>query len=464
MAHSLAPHASRGLRASVIVGSSVLLSVSALAQTAPVPSPPPTPVAFQEALLNAANGLFSKVNLQGAPDRIPLVIDPLIDGATGAQSTATQSMERRIADLVRTHYARFEVTPFTSDAIAKLPVVLIGTFTAINNAAVVGGARDVYRICLALADLKTNTIIAKGATRALPEGIDPTPTTFFADSPAFVRDPATEAYIKNCQGTRLGDPIEQFYTDRIQVAVHVNNGIEAYNAKNYIEALEHFEKARRAPGGEQLRVFNGLYLVNWKLSRREAAREAFGRIVDFGLKSQRLSIKFLFAPNSAQFGLDRGVDYATWVREIALRTVKADRCLEVVGHTSATGSTDINERLSLQRAEFVKGRLLAASSDANAKRFVAKGAGSSELIVGTAKDDASDALDRRVEFKTIPCAAPIARMQKIDRAARPTRANEVNGANSRRTDEYSDLRIPREVEPVIRRYLNSDGLRQLLDD
>ena len=103
MAHSLAPHASRGLRASVIVGSSVLLSVSALAQTAPVPSPPPTPVAFQEALLNAANGLFSKVNLQGAPDRIPLVIDPLIDGATGAQSTATQSMERRIADLIRTH-------------------------------------------------------------------------------------------------------------------------------------------------------------------------------------------------------------------------------------------------------------------------------------------------------------------------------------------------------------------------
>ena len=102
MAHSLAPHASRCLRASIIVGSSALLSVSALAQTAPVPSPPPTPVAFQEALLNAANSLFSKANLQGAPVRIPLVIDPLIDGATGAQSTATQSMERRIADLIRT--------------------------------------------------------------------------------------------------------------------------------------------------------------------------------------------------------------------------------------------------------------------------------------------------------------------------------------------------------------------------
>src|SRR5262245_37557807 len=158
MAHLLAPHASRCLRASIIVCVSVLLSVSALAQTAPVPSPPPTPVAFQEALLNAANTLFSTANLQGVPDRVPLVIDPLIDGSTGAQSTATQLMERRIADLVRTHYPRFEVTRFTSEAIAKLPVVLIGTFTAINNAAV-GGARDVYRICLALADLKTKRII-----------------------------------------------------------------------------------------------------------------------------------------------------------------------------------------------------------------------------------------------------------------------------------------------------------------
>jgi outer membrane protein OmpA-like peptidoglycan-associated protein len=469
MAHSLAPHASHFMRASVIVAvcGSVLSSVSARAQTVPAPAPPPTPVAFQEALLNAANTLFSKANLQGASNRITLVIDPLIDGSTGAQSTATQSMERRIADLVRTNYPRFEVTPFTTEVIAKLPVVLIGTFTAINNAAVAGGPRDVYRVCLALADLKTNRIISKGATRALPQGIDPTPTAFFATSPGFVRDPATEAYIKNCQGTRLGDPIDQVYVDRIQVAVHVNNGIEAYNAKNYEEALEHFEKARRAPGGEQLRVFNGLYLTNWKLNRREAAREAFGRIVDFGLEAQRLSVKFLFMPNSARFGSDRGVDYTTWVREIALRTVKAGKCLEVVGHTSATGSADVNDRLSLQRAEYVKGRLQEATLGANATTFVAKGAGSSELIVGTGRDDASDALDRRVEFKTIPCAVPIAKNEKSDRTVRPTRASNGNSANSRRATEdgeYSAPRIPRGIESEIQRYLNSGGLRQLLDD
>ncbi len=320
---------------------------------------PPTPVAFEQALLNAANTLFSKANLPAAPDRLPLVIDPLIDGFTGAQSTATRLMERRIADLVRTNYRRFELMPFTAEAIDKKPVVLIGTFTAINNAGVAGGPRDVYRICLALADLKDKKIIAKGATRALPGGIDPTPTAFFEDSPAFIKDPVTDGYIKSCQASKLGGPVDATYADRIRVAVLVNDGIEAYNAHKYNEALAHYESALRAPGGEQLRVYNGLYLANWKLNRREAAREAFDRVVDNGLNAERMAVKFLFRPNSAQFTTDKAVrpQYDMWVQEIARRTATADKCLEVAGHTSATGTVALNERLSLQRAQYVRDRL-----------------------------------------------------------------------------------------------------------
>ena len=35
--------------------------------------------------------------------------------------------------------------------------------------------------------------------------------------------------------------------------------------------------------------------------------------------------------------------------------------------------------------------------------LIANGAGSRETMVGNKRDDASDALDRRVEFKVIPC-------------------------------------------------------------
>ena len=473
MAHMLAApaktHISRAMRALLLVGGVALSATAALAQTAP-PAPAPSPIAFEQALLKAANDLFSKANLPAAQAKVRLVIDPLVDGATGAQSAATRAIEQRIAELVRTSHRRFEIRPFSAAAIADLPVVLVGTFTAINNAGDAGGPRDAYRICLTLADLETKKIVSKGVARARPEGIDTTPTAFFADSPAFIKDPATDAYIKTCQASRLGDAIDTAYVDGLQVAALVDDAIQAYNAKRYLEALGHYERALRTPGGEQLRVLNGLYLTNWKLDRREAARESFGRIVGYGVKADRLAVKFLFEPNAAQFTTDRETrqEYAMWVQEIAKGTVKSDKCLDVVGHTSATGPAEVNDQLSLQRADYVKGRLQGSLPRVKAnRRFAAKGVGSRELIVGTGKDDASDFLDRRVEFKAATCAEPVAEPAKIAKADRSPKGGNVAGARSRRNAESSDNEVsglPRSVRSQIQRYLGPSALRDLLDD
>jgi hypothetical protein len=365
--------------------------------------PPPTPVAFEKALLQAANDLLAKANLEDAPQKVALVIDPLIDGVTGAESNATQLMERRIVDLVRNNYPRFEVARFSAASLAKSPVVLIGTFTAINNAGLGGGPRDAYRICLALADLHTRKIISKGVARAQREGIDATPTSFFAESPVFAKDASTDAYVKSCQGAQPGDPIEQIYTDRILVASLINDGIQAYNAKRYKDALDLYQNALATPGGEQLRVLNGIYLASYELHRRNDASEAFGKVVDYGLKGERLAVKFLFRPGSTEFVRERiSAPYGTWVEKIAERTVAKKACLEIVGHTSATGLAAVNDRLSILRAQYIKDRLEADASELRG-RLIAAGRGSRELIVGTGKDDASDAVDRRVEFKVIQC-------------------------------------------------------------
>jgi OmpA family len=365
--------------------------------------PPPTPVAFEKALLQAANDLFAKANLVDGPQKVVLVIDPLIDGATGAESNATQLMERRIVDLVRNNYPRFAVARFSSASLAKSPVVLIGTFTAINNAGLAGGPRDAYRICLALADLHTRKIISKGVARALPEGIDATPTSFFAESPVFAKDASTDAYVKSCQGTQPGDPIEQVYADRILLASLINDGIQAYNAKHYKDALDLYQSALLTPGGEQMRVLNGIYLAYYELHRRNDASEAFGKVVDYGLKGQRLAVKFLFRPGSTEFVRERvSASYGTWIEKIGERAVAKKACLEIVGHTSATGLAAINDRLSTLRAAYVKDRLETDASELRG-RMIATGRGSRELIVGTGKDDASDAVDRRVEFKVIQC-------------------------------------------------------------
>src|SRR5690349_11077352 len=86
---------------------------------APAVAAPPTPVAFETALLKAAEELLSKAQLDDATDKVDVVIDPLIDGVTGAQSSATHQEEKRIVELIKTSYPRFRVLPFSAKSIAR---------------------------------------------------------------------------------------------------------------------------------------------------------------------------------------------------------------------------------------------------------------------------------------------------------------------------------------------------------
>ena len=376
----------------------------AAAPAAPAAAPVAPPAPFDTALLNAANTLFSKALLPAGNDKVDLVIDPLIDGISGAQSAASHLMEKRLAELADKSYPRFKVQQFTTAVIDRAPVVLVGTFTAINNAGEANGARDAFRICLALADLRSRTIISKGFAKALPTGVDVTPTPYFADNPIWTEDPSTTAYIKTCQGTKPGDPINPLYIERIGTASLISDGISEYDNKRYREALAFYRTAMRMPGGDQLRVRNGVYLANWKLGRRDDADQSFGDLVSFGLKTSKLAVRFLFKPGSTQFFGDEQITspYPMWIKQIASRTAQSSTCLEIVGHTSPTGPSLLNERLSVLRAQAIKTTLEQTDQRLNGK-LIANGVGPRENLVGTGKDDTSDALDRRVEFKVLKC-------------------------------------------------------------
>lgn len=378
---------------------------SAAPATQPVPVLP-----FDEAVLKAANDLFAKVQLPPAGSASPvkhaLVIDPLVDGMTGNQSAATLSMQSRIEQLAREKYPQFEVQPFSASNVEKSPLVLVGTFTPVNKEGKTEGTREAYRICLALADLKSGKIVGKGTVRAQPQGVDATPTPYFRDSPAWTKDPATEGYIKTCQGTKPGDPINPVYADRIKTAALISEAIEAYDASRYQQALDRYTQVLQMPGGDQLRTYNGIYLANWKLGRRTAATQSFGKIVDYGLANKRLAVQFLFKPGSTAFLPNPQVSgpYPLWLNQIATHAANSSACLEIAGHTSPTGPEPINQRLSLRRAEYIKQRLDSQAAELD-KRTIATGKGSSENLVGTGKDNLSDALDRRVSFQVIDCAS-----------------------------------------------------------
>ncbi len=375
-------------------------------------SPPPVPVLpFDEAVLKAANDLLGKAQ-KSSTNSTPsakqiLVIDPLVDGMTGHQSTATLSMQSRIEQLARDQYPQFDVQPFSAATVDRSPMVLVGTFTPVNQEGKTEGTREAWRICLALADLQSGKIVAKGVARAQMQGVDAKPTRYFRDSPAWTKDPAIEGYIKTCQGTKPGDPINPVYATRIKTAAFISEAIEEYNAGRYQQALNRYQTALSMPGGEQLRTYNGIYLANWKLGRRAAATQSFGQLVDYGLANKSLAIKFLFKPGSTTFLPNPQVAgaYPLWLKQIATHTAKSNACLEIAGHTSPTGPEPINERLSLRRAEYIQQRLESQSS-ALSKRMIATGKGSREALVGTGKDDITDILDRRVSFDVIDCATP----------------------------------------------------------
>jgi hypothetical protein len=397
------------LALAVTLALALALGMARAQESAPAPAAAPAAInpssdlpTFEEALTRAANDLLSR--LPSGSGRINLAIDPLIDGASGAQSYATRSIEKRIVEIIRQSYPRIVVQPFSREIIAQAPVVLVGTFTAINNANNASGLRDAYRICLTAADLHSQSIVAKGVARAKPDGIDPSPTPAFADSPVWTNDPALNAYIKTCQGTKVGDVLDSTYAETLGASTLISDGIKEYDAKHYREALAYYREALNLPQGNQLRALNGVYLSNWKLNRREDATDSFGNLVNFSLGRDKLQVRFLFKPGSNRFIEDPEIaaPYPMWLSQIAVAAIQKNTCLDIVGHTSRTGPPQLNDRLSILRAEFVKD-LLQENEPQLANRLTASGVGSKENIVGTAKDDASDAIDRRVEFKVNKC-------------------------------------------------------------
>ena len=151
-------------------------------------------------------------------------------------------------------------------------------------------------------------------------------------------------------------------------------------------------------------ISGGAFSTSWKTGRRKEAGEAFGKIIDIGLANKRLPIKLFFNPGTTTLlsTSDLQAQYALWLQEVASHTAASDACLKVVGHTSRTGDPQANEVLSQKRATVIK-QTLERQNRKLATRVTAEGVGSREIIVGLGTDDLRDALDRRVEFRSIDC-------------------------------------------------------------
>jgi outer membrane protein OmpA-like peptidoglycan-associated protein len=372
---------------------------------APAPPSPPPPVAFPEAISRAGERLLQDALAAVGPGPRELVIDPLIDANSGAQTNGTVAMGQQIAALVRAKAPAWNVRSLSRASLANSPLLFIGTLTPINTKNDASATADAFRACMAVIDLRTGKLIAKRADRATAASVNAEPTAFFRDSPTWTRDRTTNAYIKSCQGSGAGDSADPAYLIRLPAAALLNEAVSAYGEGHLADAYRLYREASLISEPGDLRVLNGVYLTSWKTGKKKEAADAFGRIVEVGLETKRLPIKMFFNPGTTTMMStgDLRAQYAMWLREVAAQAAARETCIKIVGHTSRTGTVEGNDALSRRRAVVVQ-EALERQNKKLAPRLSAEGVGSREALVGIGTDDLRDALDRRVEFRTIDCS------------------------------------------------------------
>lgn len=333
------------------------------------------------------------------PKRV-VTIDPMLDTTTGQQTETTALFERRVTQRIGNLYPQFQFLPFQAANLTRAQYLLTGTMSRVPTAPV---GEATVRLNLALIELRTGLVVAQSSALARQENLDSTPSPYYRDSPILIKDKVVEGYAKSA-ATPLGQRADAYYMERIGAASVISEATSLYNAEKYQDALGTYRAALSTPQGEQLRAQSGVYLTNMKLGRLGEAEQAFGRIVALGIAYNELGVKFLFNPGSVEFWSDPKISgsYAMWLRQIAREAVASKSCIAIVGHTSRSGPGPVNDALSLKRAQYVRQRLALEAPELGA-RTRAEGMGFRQNIVGSGTDNGFDVLDRRVEFKIVPC-------------------------------------------------------------
>lgn len=363
-------------------------------------------VSLDQAVVDATDNLAAQIQRLPAfiakLDKRAVVIDPMFDSSSGQQTVLTRLIEDKVNARLAANHAQLPVLPFKLENLNRSQFVLTGTTTRLPSSGR-AGERAPIQIDLALTELKTGSVVAQASARARDDGLDTTPTAYYRDSPVLVKDKVVDGYVATSR-TAPGQPANKDYFERLSTATTINEATIAYNEGRYEEALRIYQSAVAAPSGEQLRSVNGVYLASWKLGRTQEAEAAFGRIVALGIANKTLGVKLLFNPNTTDFWSDPRVSgpYPLWLRQIARHTAQAKVCMNIIGHTSRTGSEPYNDRLSAQRAVAIQQRLGVEAGELMG-RTKTSGVGFRENIIGTGTDDASDSLDRRVEFRIVGC-------------------------------------------------------------
>lgn len=366
------------------------------ANTRPPPAQPPA---------SQASATPPAVRAPAEPATRLAVIDPFIDAQTGFGTDATRRLQQDLGTRMAEAAERLQTEPMTPGNLVGSDFVMSGaiSFDPRDN----DPSTRLYRILVSLVNARTGALVAKAAAWLSERSLDMTPLASFQESPLYLNDRHT-ASLLNTVRLPVGHESDSRYYQHLPVSAVLADAQRAFADGQYTDALAAYQRAEALPEGKSMKTYSGMYVTQRKLGKAADAERAFDQLLKVALDEDRLAIRFLFRVNSIDFVADAALaeQYRMWIRLMAQEFVQRNTCLDILGHSSRTGTDAYNDMLSLRRAEAVRQQLRTAHAG-TAALTRAVGRGSRENLVGSGTDDARDAVDRRVELRTISC--PVSR-------------------------------------------------------
>jgi len=387
----------------------ILFTISSCAMIQGIERDEPSQV-FESAVQDVTRDLMWQVIIdQGffaffRNNRTLIVIDPFVNADSGEVLNASADIEKIIIKTGTDYFSRFDFIRMTHENLTKADYAMNGSIRLVRPEKTADSAHEYYHISASVLNLKTGEIAGRSDMAVYDKSLDYTATSFYKDSPMYIKDAPMEGSIKTSAGS-VGEKADSNYYDSLKTIAILVEAETAYVNKDYDTALNLLKTAAERPDGQMMKTYAGLYSTYAKLKQMDMAEKSFAKLLTISVEKNRiLSVKFLFEVDSVEFWRDPSLKehYAIWLRQIGTYFNSSKYCLQVIGHCSRSGTERYNKNLSLNRALKIQ-ELLLPYFPLIQKRSAAIGKGYTENIIGSGTDDDLDSIDRRVEFKVIKC-------------------------------------------------------------
>jgi len=325
-----------------------------------------------------------------------IAIDPFID----VESGYPVKINSRIASIMTQEITkRFEISgEMEPDKLEISEYVLNGMATLEEKQ---GGGGKAYKVYATVFDKSSGKVLASASVYV--SNFDTTPMDIYKDSPVFLKGINYEQYASSVK-KMPDETVNKEYHDRLAIKSMQVKGDNLYEQKEYKKSLSYYNQAASSQNGQQLEVLNGQFTLLVKQGQWGDAEGVYGNLIMVSIaETSEIASKITFSANSITPVDNKAKLYTIYVKQIAKLVASIPECgVSIIGHSSRSGAEAYNDKLSLQRALWVQ-KQMASHIPEITRKSETSGKGFHENLVGTGKDDITDEIDRRVEFKFNKC-------------------------------------------------------------